>query len=839
MKQYISHIIHVLFALMMLSSCEQESFVVCLENDKIHTLTLDLNTGKMQSRSAGVDNLNENRIDTLDIFLYKNDDTFVKHIPIPGDATVMDISSGKRIIVRMTESDLTRLFGNNFSTGNTCKVYAIANLPSNKIGDDKSITALKQLVVETATFATEDDNGTEAQKLQEIKGRQSEFIMDSDGNDVVTLSIDAQNKKSLGGTVNLYRSASKIGLFVHVDEKVTDESGVEWKSIPDKMKMTFHHGYIAGYVGNDVNKSMPTAEEGKTYLFSSGEDRNLSSTISIDQKDNKEKTYYTSAAPYYSYSRSWEADAEDAPYITLIIPWYKGNDPNNFEYCRYQIPVNKLATNNLPNNCLERNTYYQMRLDVSMLGTFQDTDVTELTPSYIAVPWGTENIGVTLQENCYLVVQENNVTINNKNSYAVEYSSSHDVEVQILEITQPYYAKEIEDVTTFYKYEEGDDIVNIVRKERRLGNLDEYKSEHPDFYQDCTVSVEGNSIVLNHKVVNMGEEEEDNAYDIAPYTIKVYVKMVYGKDTNGNDLFFDDTIEYTQYPAIYVEAKQNSDYGNGGGVNGDHNVMVNSYYGGYNGDSYHYTINGLNKDNTSQFGNVPGLSTDAANQNPNMYVIHITSMSDNDYIIGDPRVNEIITSNSVNWANAPALYKEGESSSRKLNYYFRTNANGITSDIDPEDSSNADDYVTGHVIAPVIRVASSYSVTSNTETYETAENRCASYQEDGYPAGRWRMPTFAEVKFIYTLSWEQKIPKLFTDESNYWCAHGNFVGTKNNAGIQKVELNPDNNNSTISIRCVYDEWYWGREPAALKNQNGKYLFTWGDYPRNAWPPSDN
>ena len=57
--------------------------------------------------------------------------------------------------------------------------------------------------------------------------------------------------------------------------------------------MTFHHGYIAGYVGNDVNKSMPTAEEGETYLFSSGEDRNLSSTISIVQEDNKEKTYYT------------------------------------------------------------------------------------------------------------------------------------------------------------------------------------------------------------------------------------------------------------------------------------------------------------------------------------------------------------------------------------------------------------------------------------------------------------------------------------------------------------------------------------------------------------------
>ena len=116
---------------------------------------------------------------------------------------------------------------------------------------------------------------------------------------------------------------------------------------------------------------------------------------------------------------------------------------------------------------------------------------------------------------------------------------------------------------------------------------------------------------------------------------------------------------------------------------------------------------------------------------------------------------------------------------------------------------------------------------------EMAEKRCASYQEDGYPAGRWRMPTFAEAKFIYTLSLNGKIPALFNTGSNYWCAHGDFL--PNNNG--EVKLNPTGN--ATSIRCVYDEWYWGSEPAALKDQNGKDLFTWGDYPRNQWPPSGN
>ena len=88
------------------------------------------------------------------------------------------------------------------------------------------------------------------------------------------------------------------------------------------------------------------------------------------------------------------------------------------------------------------------------------------------------------------------------------------------------------------------------------------------------------------------------------------------------------------------------------------------------------------------------------------------------------------------------------------------------------------------------------------------------------------MPTYAEAKFIYTLSYEDKIPDLFNEGSDYWCAHGNFVGRN---GI--VSLNPESDDIN-SIRCVYDEWYWGRSQITNKR-----TFTWGDYPRSAWPPT--
>ena len=65
---------------------------------------------------------------------------------------------------------------------------------------------------------------------------------------------------------------------------------------------------------------------------------------------------------------------------------------------------------------------------------------------------------------------------------------------------------------------------------------------------------------------------------------------------------------------------------------------------------------------------------------------------------------------------------------------------------------------------------------------------------------------------------------------DYWCAHG--YGRYNNTQ-NKVNITPGNmdyGSKSVSVRCVYDEWYWGSEPA-LKTDAEKDQFTWGDMPR--------
>jgi len=131
------------------------------------------------------------------------------------------------------------------------------------------------------------------------------------------------------------------------------------------------------------------------------------------------------------------------------------------------------------------------------------------------------------------------------------------------------------------------------------------------------------------------------------------------------------------------------------------------------------------------------------------------------------------------------------------------------------------------MIAPIIRVASSYGVT-NSISQNDALKRCASYQEDGIPAGRWRVPTKAEVKFISTLSSLGRIPYLFGGMPGnnfnrnfyYWTANGCILV---NNGSKTVT---DNTNTSAMVRCVYDEWFWGE--ATTSRPVDYDQFTWGD-----------
>ncbi|MBO7313785.1 MAG: hypothetical protein J6U48_06105, partial [Alistipes sp.] len=187
-----------------------------------------------------------------------------------------------------------------------------------------------------------------------------------------------------------------------------------------------------------------------------------------------------------------------------------------------------------------------------------------------------------------------------------------------------------------------------------------------------------------------------------------------------------------------------------------------------------------------------------------------------EYIIGDPRertsnklgVGDQNTTTPQTNASGWIMATDVNGTERNLQYYYPT-------------STEANSY---QVIAPKFRIASKlggYSDSSPTG----AALRCASYQEHGFPAGRWRLPTTAEILYIVKLQSIDKIQELFHGGNTYFSATDRIRVNDNN-----YEWNTGTGNA--SVRCVYDDWYWGSEREAIPNsslnQYGGYQFTWGD-----------
>lgn len=254
--------------------------------------------------------------------------------------------------------------------------------------------------------------------------------------------------------------------------------------------------------------------------------------------------------------------------------------------------------------------------------------------------------------------------------------------------------------------------------------------------------------------------------DFSPFTIVV---EVYNKDDISHV-----TWKIVQYPAIYIEAEYNPD--------GDKNRFV--YGVGGAGPEISYS------DNVSNDQISLGLVTtpEESERNYNLYTINVSSLGpDSPYIIGDPRYYNIGNFSYL-------LDGKPDDTGYYLQYY-----------------DGGDPNLPTNMIAPSFKIASAWG-TSKSEGLAMygSSSRCTVYQENGYPAGRWRLPTEAEIQFIVELSERGYIPKLF--DANYYATSGRYYDRKTGQFIHNVNFKAED------VRCVYDVWYWGNEKIDNPNQ---------------------
>ena len=759
------------------------------------TITLNLQTVDVSTKATqdGVDDYNENLIKSVHYFFYPKDgtDTNTEKEPAKrGQALNLNKKNQHIITVSASENEIKNiLFKYPY---NDCDVYVIVNLPSDINIDelpDRKLSTLKKIVLEDANF--------EANLVQ------PSFVME--GLSVATVE-DRNKVLAAKGTIPVDRVAAKISVSVKVQERLdlqtppdtpdNETSGMIWTSNPEKMTIEFVNG-----VNRTVLSGNPDdIELNELDRFTDSQTGRTFASTTIDGEK------FWTCAPFYSYPQNWEIGSDEEPYLFITLPWTTviwthvgGQEPPIYrEYkCYYKIM--------LSGNELKRNTWYDLKINIGILGSFENTPEVilpiEMT-EYFVSDWSTGlNVDSEILGARYLVVDKNRYEIYNQNTISIPFTTSHDCELVSVTCKYP-------------NLKTGNDVTESA--------------------SNYSVNIQnGNEIVFSHALNNNMLSED---FDFTPYTIIFTIR-------HKDDTDFKKEITIIQYPAIYAEAQPNTDYGNGGGNQGG----ASGQGGAANSDNGFVWVNGYQGDdngNKDFFGTANGRSNTSAD--PNMYVFTVTTTEGTNYIIGDPREQEYTYDDGdARWSSSPAIY-DGRAN-RELKYYYGTavantkytNANNQTGTIYANDAAAEAGEPNINMIAPKFRLASGYAVlgTGATEvrTLENLKKRCASYQEDGYPAGRWRLPTRAEFQFIMTQIELENLPTVYLDNTAYWCAYG--VGTPNNGVINMRYIGYDS--SGHSVRCVYDEWYWENSETyrlGTQNADGSFTpsdtFTWGDMPRD-------
>lgn len=595
--------------------------------------------------------------------------------------------------------------------------------------------------------------------------KQTSFVMDSE---MVEITKDGNTIKRTEA-VPLTRTAAKVELTITDVEEAVSSTTTSADGTPTT---TWYVPAILDASNNPTGANV-TMYNARTKAGVGGIAQTYSEDSSLKlenygfSKSTVAGALYKQTNPFYTYPHTWESSEQEAS-LLLVVYWQatdkESKDDEVFDTVGDAIPCYyEIPIGLADNKAISRNHIYQIGINVGTLGSFVKEDPKLLEPSYMVVDWGTGNISAKIKGQRYLVVDKKKVEIFNQNVYDITFASSHPVSAVITKITKPNVSGRIEQTTTIYQNTNGATTITPSGS----GNNNPFN-----------VSVVDGKIVLSHVLNN---DSNTNSFDYVPYDITVLVT---------NSVGMSEEITYRQYPEMYISVDLNSDYNNDNNNSNDNNNRGFAWV----------------NNSRSTLGNLNGYSTSNSNSNPNMIIITTSALgSSSNFIIGDPRVADV---NNLNYGNSWASVQDINGTTRRLSNYYPTNTSSEMR----------------NVISPKFRIASSYGLTSAI-SFTNAQLRCASYQEDGYPAGRWRVPTSAELKYIVELSAKGYITKLFNDDGDYWAADGKYYTPHYNTGV--VDENTAGSNKTAYVRCVYDDWYWGSEPIADKTK-----FTWGDMPRN-------
>lgn len=781
-------LISLLLPLLMLPSCTKGTAELCGDGLKV---SISCSTLTKAGTQNGEDRYHENTLTDAWVFLFpsgslnNNDATASTFF----EKVTLNSSDNATFTINPT---LEQVENSIFASGaSSCDIFVLVNWKGAAFTSAPTMAALKALV------ASADFKGTNGFKVQD------DFVMTGSG----SMSLDRSTTPYSGScNISLKRLASKLTVSVHISQTV---HGLEKDWTPDYQN-------ISVQILNARNKGLLSGAE---FSHAQGASETDNGIFDFDTRYGTageiQGATYQSVGPFYSYANSWTDpfDEENSTYAVIRVPFTDNPNPAAGATVTYQAFTYKVR---LGSSRLEPNKWYTQRVNIELLGTLHDGTPTEITDNTFTVKdWSEVSTDIRIEDHRLLDVTFGDVDVQETKDYNVAFglAATHDAlnvvmldnldEVNIaLSSSHPVTVTSVEK----YYYDFSGNTASKVAAGTVTPAQDgsvftaAYSASNSDLQNRnvvVTVTEKGMNKVLNvrHALDNR-DSDNDSKYDVSAFYIKLHIRHSDKTDDTQSDTYSD--IYLVQKPAISIVAEYTGDsFGTGGAC-----LKVNN--GTVGGTRYDYNL-GSNGTNSG------------TNTNFNQYVISISRLNPNSpYVIADPRVDKENASSF--WSEAVyAKYISGHDadgkpiisdSNRKLSYYRPARTSGDANALKNQ-------------IAPSYRFASSHGAVEPISQVD-ASRRCATYQENGYPAGRWRVPTVAEVKFAMSLSANGKIPYLFGSEgssTSYWVSTGLVTIDRSSSTVTVEE--ETNVSGTHPVRCVYDEWYW--TDTCPKNQ-----FTWGD-----------
>ena len=787
-------------------SCAQVEQDV-LTNDGVFVLSLD--SGEMETRA--VDTNFETAIDHFDYFFFSDAEGTTPiegmHGRATGSSKVLDTQVG-------AEFEALRSI--------TSYVYVLANYPTAlDHTHDWELDDILALDV-TSPIATAVDGETGAVTFTDNLVMDSWRVEGTD--DVYTVELTPTKiQEERDVTVPLARLAAKINVHITVEPSVTI-GDYEWNSRPELLKGYFVNALNnkSTVAGTPVKRSeIPAASVDDYQYLTYPTNYPLAPAPAVD-------VYEYDLDPVYTYPQEWTSNDNGEPYFKFQMPWINERPDtddgpsmgsSNFYY---KVTVPKPDSGSWT---LKRNTCYEVYLTLSMLNP-QD-DYIEVEYGITVVPWADSGRpgGSGLSAARFFEVPTKVFELYNEETLDIPFSSSSAVKAFFTEVKFQYFGTNAGATYTF-SYTEADNKTDFTLPTKDSDNQTvaaAARDTHP-----YAVVVSGKNVHFTHGLTDIFTVRE----------IKVKIK-----DERGNEA----EVLIRQHPAIEIKKHPTMNaFVNGwfghvqNPMDAEGNPFAQNSYNIYT-DKYGNTVSKVSKGKgvtasyieTSPYFNVFGYyGALASNQNtfitePYLTEVVVTAFSstnhtykirygedpgssdhdlvnpgptvDRSYTIGDPRVKASAAGKDAGWLQSGYLYKETYS------------GNDYTEDIRPwitpeeimigSTSVNARTFV-----APRFLLASTLNVT-NGVGFATAQRRAAVYQEEGYPAGRWRLPTEAEICFIIDRQNDKSLPQLLRANQWYWSADGNVIYT--GSGATTIPGSAPRPTKSAPLRFIYDLWYWG------------------------------